>query len=48
MERHFPFEQARYEPVTAGLVEREMPTYADYGGWVISTIDRKPIDITGY
>ena len=21
-----------------GLVEREMPTYAEYGGWLISTI----------
>ena len=37
-ERHFSFEQARYQRVTSGLFERKMPTYADYGGWVISII----------
>ena len=34
----FFFRTSRYQRVNAGLFERKMPTYIDYGGWVISTI----------
>src|SRR5580704_16700513 len=37
-ERHFSFEQARYQRVTSGLFGRKMPTYPVFGGWVISII----------
>jgi hypothetical protein len=37
-ERGIFLEQARYQRVTSGLFEGKMPTYADYGGWVISII----------
>jgi Transposase len=33
----FFLQQARYQGVNAGLFGRKMPTYADFGGWVIST-----------
>jgi hypothetical protein len=37
-ERHFSFEQARYQRVTSGSFGRKMPTYAVFDGWVISII----------
>jgi len=35
---HFSFKRTRYQRLTAGLVGTKMLTYAEYRGWVISTI----------